>query len=85
MDPGIKASSRKNKLEGKYANYINVGHNAYEFLFDFGQSFSENDEAELSVRVITSPFYAKAFLTTLKESIAAYERTYGTIEKDEAL
>lgn len=85
MGPGIKASSRKDKLEGKYANFINVGHNAYEFLFDFGQSFSENDEAELSVRVITSPFYAKAFLTTLKESIAAYERTYGTIEKDEAL
>jgi len=85
MGPEIKASSRKDKIEGKYANYINVGHNAYEFLFDFGQSFSENDEAELSVRVITSPFYAKAFLTTLKESIAAYERTYGIIEKDEAL
>jgi hypothetical protein len=73
------------KIEGKYANFFKVGYNAFEFVMDFGQFYPGTDEAELSVRVITSPFYAKAFLTTLKESMAAYERTYGAIEKDEAL
>jgi hypothetical protein len=56
-----------------------------EFKLVNGQNHPENDQAELSIRVVTSPFYARAFLTTLKESIAAYERTYGTIEKDETL
>ncbi len=76
---------KSDKLEGKYANYFRVGHNAFEFILDFGQHFSESEEAELSIRVVTSPFYARTLLATLKESIASYERTYGTIEKDEVL
>ena len=73
---------KSDKLEGRYANYLRVGHNAFEFIFDFGQHYSESDEAKLSIRIVTSPFYARTFLETLTDSIAAYERTYGIIEKD---
>ncbi len=77
MDPSSNFSGKHSKLEGKYANHFAVGYNAYEFIFDFGQSFSENEEAELTVRVVTSPFYAKEFLKTLQKSIEQYEKTFG--------
>ena len=71
-----------NKLEGQYANYFKVGHNAYEFVIDFGQYYPETDQAELYTRIITNPKYAKSLIETLRESIMRYERNFGTI-KDE--
>jgi hypothetical protein len=69
----------KRKLVGKYANHFEIGHNAFEFVIDFGQYFSENKEAELCARIITNPFYANNLLTTLQQSIKKYEETYGPI------
>jgi hypothetical protein len=63
------------KLEGRYANYFKVGHNAFEFVFDFGQYYPEIDEAELYTRIITSPRYAKELLSTLQESIEKITNT----------
>jgi len=78
MEPSSNASDKRSRLQGKYANHIAVGFNAYEFIFDFGQSYSENDEAELLVRIVTSPFYAGEFLKTLQKSVAQYEKTFGS-------
>jgi len=87
----MRTSNNKNKhidsssgdaLEGRYANYFKVGHNAYEFIIDFGQYYSENDRAELYSRIITSPVYAKAFLKTLKKSIETFEKSFGSILED---
>jgi len=72
-----------NKLEGRYANYFKVGHNAYEFVIEFGQHYPENKEAELYTRIATNPFYAKALLETLSESIKQYEKEYGFISKED--
>ena len=58
-----------NPLEGKYVNYFEVGHNAFEFVLDFGQSYAGNQEPQLHTRIITSPAYAKSFLETLGEPI----------------
>jgi hypothetical protein len=80
MDPKCKSSPICQKLEGRYANHFAVGYNACEFIFDFGQSYDENDEAELYTRVITSPAYAKTFFDMLKGSIEQYERTFGDIQ-----
>jgi hypothetical protein len=66
-------------LEGRYANYFIVGHNAFEFLLDFGQYYRESQRAQLYVRIITAPIYAKALLKTLGHSIEQYEQTFGTI------
>lgn len=68
------------QLEGRYANYFKVGHNAFEFLLDFGQFYAESQEARLHTRIITTPIYAKAFAEILQESIDQYERTFGAIQ-----
>ncbi|MCK4791645.1 MAG: DUF3467 domain-containing protein [Desulfobacteraceae bacterium] len=72
-----------NKLEGRYANYFKVGHNAFEFVIDFGQYYPENDQAELYTRIITNPKYAKALLETLKESIEQYKEEFGSISNED--
>lgn len=41
------------KLEGRYANYFKVGHNAFEFVLDFGQFYPGSEKAELCTRIIT--------------------------------
>lgn len=69
--------------EGRYANYFQVGHNASEFVLDFGQYYDENEDARFHTRIVTSPMYAKAFLTTLQESLNQYEETFGAIPRME--
>ena len=75
------ALRENNKLEGRYANYFKVGHNAYEFVIDFGQYYPETDQAELCTRIITSPAYAKSLLETLRESIERYEKSFKAINE----
>ena len=70
------------QLEGLYANYFEVGYNAVEFLFDFGQFFPESDEkARLHTRIITSPVYANVLLEILRESLAQCEQRFGPIPR----
>jgi hypothetical protein len=69
------------RLEGRYANYFEVGNNAFEFLLDFGQHYSESGKACTHTRIITTPSYARALLQTLKESIEKYEQTFGQIKE----
>ena len=71
-----------NKLEGQYANYFKVGHNAFEFVIDFGQYYPENGQAELYTRIITSPAYAKSLIETLQESIERYEKSFKAIAEE---
>ncbi|MBA2590965.1 MAG: DUF3467 domain-containing protein [Pseudomonadota bacterium] len=70
-----------NPLEGRYANYFKIGHNAFEFVLDFAQLFSEGEEPQLHTRIITSPAYAVAMAATLDQSIAEYESKFGAISK----
>jgi len=83
MDDGRSARSGdppgNEPLEGRYANYVRVGHNAFEFLLDFGQFYSEGREL-MHTRIVTSPTYAKVFLDTIRDSIAQYEAAFGPIE-----
>jgi uncharacterized protein DUF3467 len=66
-------------VNGRYSNYFKVGHNAFEFLFDFGQIYTDDEPAPVHTRIITTPFYAKTLLTLLRRSIAEYERSIGAI------
>lgn len=68
------------KIEGKYANYFMVGHNAFEFVIDFGQYYAETDKAELYFRIVTSPCYAKELFVTLRDAIEQYEKSFGVIK-----
>ncbi len=70
-------------LEGRYSNYFKIGHNAFEFVLDFGQFYPENGDAQLHTRIITSPTYAKSLLDTLRETIRQYKQTFGAIRKED--
>lgn len=65
--------------EGRYANCFEVGHNAFEFVLDFGQKYDELDAATTHTRIVTSPSYAKALQQTLAESIERYEKEFGPL------
>jgi hypothetical protein len=69
--------------ESKYANYFNVGHNAFEFVMEFAQLYSEQAGERVHTRIVTSPVYAKEFFGVLGEAVQAYERSFGPIPKKE--
>ncbi|HEX3092829.1 MAG TPA: DUF3467 domain-containing protein [Candidatus Angelobacter sp.] len=50
------------EVEGKYANYFQIGHNSHEFLLDFGQLYADGKREQMHTRIITSPLYAKELL-----------------------
>jgi hypothetical protein len=64
-------------IEGKYANYFQIGHNAIEFIVDFGQLYSDDTAPLLHTRIITSPSYAINLLKLLTEALAEHEVHYG--------
>ena len=82
MSDEPKECQDANPLEGRYANYFEIGYNAFEFIFDFGQRYSEGGNAKTHMRIVTSPVYAKAFLETLRDSVSKYEQLFGAIEKE---
>ena len=76
-------SARNAEIEGRYSNYFAVGHNAFEFLFDFGQFYKDDARPRLHTKIVTSPYYASVLSKTLAEAIRQYERTHGKIAKPE--
>jgi hypothetical protein len=77
-----RASNReKNVIEGRYSNFFKIGHNAFEFVLEFGQRYAEAEETRLHTRVITSPSYAKELLRTMMDSIKRYESVFGEIRE----
>ena len=76
-----KNQERENQLpvpEGRYANHFDVGHNAIEFVFDFGQFFSE-ERVLLHTRIILNPVLAKALKTILTRAVSEFEKEFGSI------
>jgi len=84
MTSDINTHDGSGQVEGRYANYFKIGHNAFEFLFDFGQLYNGGNEPHLHTRIVTSPSYAKALLDMLVESVGRYEETFGAIQRVEA-
>ena len=66
-------------IEGRYANYFDIGHNAFEFVIDCGQYFQENSDVLCHTRIITSPAYAAALLQVLTDGLQSYREKYGEI------
>jgi Protein of unknown function (DUF3467) len=65
--------------EARYANFFEVGYNAFEVLLEFGQSYA-NEKSRLHTRVVMSPSYAKELLRVLMQSVQDYEKDFGTIK-----
>jgi hypothetical protein len=69
-------SKRQPLSKSLYANYFEVGHTAFEFVIDFGQSYSGQDSA-CHTRIVTSPIYARALLATLGRAVDEHARLFG--------
>jgi hypothetical protein len=76
-------STHRDGIEGRYANYFQIGHNAFEFLLDFGQLYSDREQETFHTRIITSPQYARELLKVLSEAVGQYEGAFGPIKQRE--
>jgi hypothetical protein len=72
-----EASTSGTMTHAFYANVLTIGHNAFEFLLDFGH---QTDFALTpGVRVVTAPVYAKGMLEALQAAVVRYEASHGPI------
>jgi hypothetical protein len=76
-------------IEARYANHFEVGHNEYEFIFDFDQFHVERMGAGSPeqapqvriIRIVMGPPFAKSLLETLTRAMNEYEQLHGSIEQ----
>lgn len=67
-----------------YANCCEIGHNALEFLLDFGQFRPDSGEVQVHSRIVTGPVQAKLFTRLFADAIKQFENAHGPIpEVDE--
>jgi len=62
-----------------YANYFEVGHNAFEFLIDAGQIEPNSGVIQVMSRIAVSPVHAKLLAQLLARSIAQFEASHHAI------
>ncbi len=67
-------------LEARYTNFVKVGHNAFEFVVDFGQYYSETEHVLFHSRIVTGPRYAKEMLNIIRVAVGEYEEKFGVIK-----
>lgn len=79
MTEQCSGDEESERLEGRYANYFEVGHNAFEFMLDFGQFNLESAGPRFHTRIVTSPIHAQAFSKTLRQSLDRFEQAFGQI------
>ncbi|RKT99357.1 DUF3467 domain-containing protein [Burkholderia sp. Nafp2/4-1b] len=77
-DPAQPAGQPR-PLLASYANYFEVGHNAFEFLIDAGQVEPQSGNVQLMSRIAISPVHAKLLAQLLTRSIAQFEATHHDI------
>ncbi|MPV68183.1 DUF3467 domain-containing protein [Burkholderia sp. BE17] len=77
-DPAQPAGQPRSLL-ASYANYFEVGHNAFEFLIDAGQVEPQSGNVQLMSRIAVSPVHAKLLAQLLARSIAQFEATHHDI------
>jgi hypothetical protein len=68
----FRSQEQGKKGDARYANYFQIGHNAFEFLLEFGQQ-----EARIHTRIYMSPQHARMFADLLMESLGKYEANFG--------
>lgn len=63
----------------RYTNYFEVGHNACEFLINFGQFQPESAEVALHTRIAVGPIHAKLLAEMLWDAVRQHEADNGPI------
>jgi Protein of unknown function (DUF3467) len=70
-------------LEGRYANYFELGFTAFEFILDFGQFDQETGAVVRHTRIITNPASAKVLLDMLRDLVSEYDAKLGSAGEPE--
>lgn len=65
---------------GLYSNLAVISHSAQEFYVDFVSVAPNMPQAKVLSRIIMTPENAKNLLFALRDNVAKYEQTFGTIE-----
>lgn len=84
MHDSENEGSETRRRQGRYANYFEIGHNAFEFVLDIGQLYRSDAAPRFHTRVVVGPVYAKALLGVLGEAVTAYESEHRAIDVTEA-
>lgn len=70
---------------GTYSNLAMIAHTSNEFFVDFIALAPNMPQAKVQSRIIMSPENAKNLLFALRDNIAKYEATFGTIERKQPI
>lgn len=62
-----------------YANHCEIGHNAFEFLLDFGQYRPEIGAVHVHSRIVAGPVQAKLFARLFVQAVERFEAVHGAI------
>jgi hypothetical protein len=62
-----------------YANYFEVGHTAYEFVIEFGETYAATP-CTCHTRIVTSPTYALELLDVLERAVRRYQSRFGPVK-----
>jgi len=86
MESTIRTKGAGDSPEGRYANYFEIGHNAFEFILDFGQAYCEEPETRTLIhsRIVISPVYVRMFLEVLQQSVRQHGQRFGPILEEPA-
>jgi|SRR3954453_21389001 len=68
----MSSGPRKPKEDARYANFFQVGYNAFEFLLEFGQR-----EGRIHTSIYVSPQHAKMLSDLLLGALKEYNETQG--------
>jgi len=74
----VDVSVAGGELAGRYANFFSVGHNALEFVVDFGEFYSGTRE-RMHSRIVMNPSCAKELLRVLGLSVHSFEENFRAI------
>jgi len=58
--------------EGRYTNFFQIGHNAFEFLLEFGQQ-----GGKIHTRLYLSPPHARMLSDLLNDALRKHAKIYG--------
>ncbi len=81
----INIELKEDIAQGTYSNLAIITHSPSEFVIDFVRMMPGIPKAEVKSRIILTPEHAKRLVSALKENIAKYEATHGTIKNIEGI
>ncbi|HVW86799.1 MAG TPA: DUF3467 domain-containing protein [Bryobacteraceae bacterium] len=63
--------------EARYFNSFQIGHNAFEFVFEFGQAYPDTENPQIHTRLVTGPAHARELFELLGQAVEEYETEFG--------